>query len=152
MLKDLDYKKHRRSQVDSIDKRLVQLQKELDGIEQIKLGLYTDLKQGIITQEDYISLKMGYGQKTVTLTEQIAQLKEARQTLDHKESLQNELITRFRQYGQIDTLTRSIVTELIARIDVHEGRAITIHFKFEDEFEKVKAFAEQEMQELQAAV
>lgn len=132
-------------------KRIVQLQKELDGIEQIKLGLYTDLKQGVITQEEYISLKSGYGQKTVTLTEQIAQLKEERQTLDHKERLQNEWITRFRQYGQIDTLTRSLVTELIARIDVHEGKTITIHFKFEDEFEKVKAFAEQEMQELQAA-
>lgn len=150
VLKELDYKKHRRSQAEGIDKRLVQLQRELDGIEQIKLGLYTDLKRNIITQEDYISLKSGYSQKTATLAQQIAMLKEERQNLAHKDSLQSEWMTRFRQYGQIDTLTRSLVTELVERIDVHEGRMITIHFKFEDEFEKVKAFAEQEMQELQA--
>lgn len=150
VLKELDYKKHRRSQAEGIDKRLVQLQRELDGIEQIKLGLYTDLKRNIITQEDYISLKSGYSQKTATLAQQIAMLKEERQNLAHKDSLQSEWMTRFRQYGQIDTLTRSLVTELVEQIDVHEGRMITIHFKFEDEFEKVKAFAEQEMQELQA--
>lgn len=151
VLKELDYKKHRRNQADSIDKRLVQMKKELDGIEQIKLGLYTDLKQGVIMQDEYISLKSGYGQKTATLTGQIALLQEERQNLDHKDSLQSEWMTRFRQYGQIESLNRSLVTELIERIDVHEGRRITIHFKFEDEFAKVKAFAAQELQELQAA-
>lgn len=109
------------------------------------------MKQGIITQDEYISLKSGYGQKTVTLTGQIALLQEERQNLDYKDSLQSEWITRFRQYGQIESLNGSLVTELVERIDVHEGRRITIHFKFEDEFAKVKAFAEQELQELQAA-
>lgn len=33
-----------------------------------------------------------------------------------------------------------------------KSKRLTIHFKFQDEFEKIRAFAEQEQQELKQAV
>lgn len=64
--------------------------------------------------------------------------------------LQNEWIERFRKYREIETLDRRLVTDLIEHIDVHEGRRITIHFKFQDEFEKGQALVEQEICELKS--
>lgn len=121
-----------------------------NGIEQIKLGLYTDLKKGLLSEADYVSLKSGYAKQANTLAEQISSHREECQTLDSQEMLQNEWIERFRKYREIETLDRQLVTDLIERIDVHEGRHITIHFKFQDEFEKGQALVEQEVCELKS--
>lgn len=121
-------------------------------VESIKLRLYTDLKKSIISQDEYVSLKSGYAEKTALLIEQIASLREERQNLEYQEALQNEWLERFKQYRDIESLNRSLVTELIERIDVHEGRLLTIHFKFQDEFEKFRELAVQEVNGLLTAV
>lgn len=79
-------------------------------------------------------------------------MQEERRNLDAREVMQNEWLQRFKKYREIETLGRSLVTQLIDHIDIHEGRRLTIHFKFQDEFEKIRAFAEQEQQELKQAV
>lgn len=148
----VDCRKHRQNQVDRLAKGIAKSQQELAEIERFKLGLYTDLKKGLLTQEDYISLKSGYAEQSATLTAQIASLQEERNNLDVQETLQNEWLERFKKYRGIESLDRSLVTELVDRIDIHEGRRLTIHFKFQDEFEKIRAFAEQEQQALKQAV
>lgn len=152
VLKNLNHQKHRQSQADKLDKDLTKKQRELAEIEHIKLGLYTDLKKGIISQEDYISLKSGYADQSATLTGQLAALREERSNLDAQETMQNTWLERFKKYRDIEQLNRSLVTELVDHIDVYEGRRITIHFKFQDQFEKIRAYAEQEKQELEMAV
>ncbi|MGI5984670.1 MAG: recombinase family protein [Clostridiales bacterium] len=152
VLKKLDYQKHRQSQADRLDKSISKKQQELAEVESIKLGLYTDLKKSIISQDEYVSLKSGYAEKITSLTELIASLREQRQNLEHQEALQNKWLERFKQYQDIESLNRSLVTELIERIDVQEGRQLVIHFKFQDEFEKVRELAEQEVNSLQTAV
>ncbi len=92
-----------------------------NGIEQIKLGPYTNLKKGLLSEADYVSLKSGYAKQANTLAEQISSHREERQTLDSQEMLQNEWIERFRKYREIETLDRRLVTDLIEQIDVHEA-------------------------------
>lgn len=133
-------------------KGIAKSQQERAEIERFPLGLYTNLKKGLLTQEDYIFLKSGYAQQSAALIPQIASLQEERINLDARESLQNEWLKRFKKYREIESLDRTLVTELIDRIDIYEGRRLTIHFKFQDEFEKIRAFAEQEQQALKQAV
>lgn len=144
VLKNADYQKHRRSQSYAVEKRLNQKQRELDDIERIKMGLYTDLKKNIITQDDYVSLKAGYAEQAVTLSQQIGSLKDELKNLEKQDTMQNEWLERFRKHRNIEKLTRPIVTELIDVIYIHEGRQITIKFKFQDEFEKINEFMERE--------
>lgn len=132
----VDCRKHRQNQVDRLDHGISKSRQELVEIERSKLGLYTDLKKGLLTQEDYISLKSGYAGQSATLTAQVVSLQEERNNLDAREVMQNEWLQRFKKYREIETLNRSLVTELIDRIDIHEGRRLTFHFKFQDELEK----------------
>ena len=125
--------------------------RELDDIKRIKLGLYTDLKKNIITQDDYVSLKSGYTEQATTLSQQITALKEELRNIESQDTMQNEWLERFRKHGNIESLNRQLVTELIDTIYIHEGRCITVKFKFRDEFEPIMAFMEQETENLKAA-
>jgi DNA invertase Pin-like site-specific DNA recombinase len=154
VLKNVDYQKRRRSQSHTIEKLVAQKQREFDDVEKIKMGLYTDLKKNIITQDDYVSLKSGYADQTVTLSQQITSLKEELRNIETQDTMQNEWLERFRKHRNIESLTRPIVTELIDVIYIHEGRQITIKFKFQDEFEKINEFMKHEAEaaSLKAAV
>ena len=55
---------------------------------------------------------------------------------------ENEFISHFKQYGNIDSLNRPMVVELIDEILVHEGGNITIKFKFNDAYENVVNYIE----------
>jgi len=144
ILKNVDYQNRRRSQSHGIERRLAQKQRELTDIERIKMGLYTDLKKNIITQDDYISLKSGYSEQAATLSQQIESLRDELSNLETREVMQSDWLERFRQHRNIESLSRPIVTELIDVIYIHEGRKITICFKFQDEFRKIAEFMEQE--------
>jgi hypothetical protein len=146
VLKNVDYQKQKRSQSHTIEKHIAQKQRELDGIEHIKLGLYTDLKKNIITQDDYVSLKSGYTEQAAVLSQQITSLKAELKNLETQETMQNEWLERFRRHRNIDSLNRQLVTELIDVIYVHENRSITIRLKYQDEFEKIFEFIKQEQE------
>lgn len=151
VLKNVDYQKRRRSQSHTIEKLMDQKQREFDDVEKIKMGLYTDLKKDIITQDDYISLKSGYTEQSTMLSQQIESLKSELKNLALQDSTQNEWLERFRKHRNIESLNRQIVTELIDTIYIHEGRNITVKFKFRDEFEQIIAFMEQEAESMKAA-
>ena len=144
VLKNVDYQKRRRSQLHTIEKHMIQKQHEFDDIERIKMGLYTDLKKDIITQDDYVSLKSGYTEQAATLLRQIESLKAELKNIAVQDSTQNEWLERFRKHRNIESLTRPIVTELIDVIYIHEGKRISIKLKFQDEFEKINEFMERE--------
>ena len=121
VIREVDIKKRNKSQSDVFQTQLISAQRELDSIERIKLGLYTDLKKDIITQDEYVALKTGYTEQITALTQTVENLKAEIKNLNHQESAQDECFERFRKYKNIDTLNRTLVTDLIERIDVHEN-------------------------------
>jgi len=143
ILNNADYRNHKKSQSHTIEKHIAQKQREFDDIERIKMGLYTDLKKDIITQDDYVSLKSGYTEQAAILSEHIKALKEELKNLESKDVMQNEWLERFKKHRNIESLDRQFVTQFIDLIYVHEGKKITIRFKFQDEFEKIIEFMRQ---------
>ena len=122
----MDYQKRKRSQSHTIEKHIAQKQREFDDIEHIKMGLYTDLKKNIITQDDYVSLKSGYTEQSAVLSQQITSLKNELKNLETQDAMQNEWLERFKRHRNIESLNRQLVTQFIDVIYVHEGEKITI--------------------------
>ena len=137
ILKDVDYSKKRKVQTATFQKQLTKLQSELANIDRIKLDLHTDLKMGIITQEEYTSLKLGYAEKSENLAKSIVSVKSEIENVDKQQSVQSEWFTKFKEYRNIETLTREIVTALIQRINIFDNKRIEIVYKFSDELEKL---------------
>ena len=54
----------------------------------------------------------------------------------------NPFLAAFRKYENIDKLTRGILIEVVAYIEVYEGGGIGIRFKFADEYRRVTEYIE----------
>lgn len=96
---------------------------------------YEDWKLGNITEEEYKEYSISYTNSINRIQENI-------------QNIQNELakfnknddnaiwIDKFTKYRNITELSKEVVDELIEDIYVHEGKEITIKFKYEDEYQR----------------
>ena len=98
------------------------------------LDLYPDWKADIITKDEYLMLKANLSEKLEKLDAAIDKMRELQ---DDTVQQENEFVEHFRQYKNIDKLTRPMLIELIDSILVHEDNRITIRVKFQDELEKL---------------
>ena len=108
----------------------------------MSLDLYPDWKDGIISKEEYIMLKTNLTDKIEAIDKTIESLRKTAEEYKNGVDGGNEFIARFRRYGNIDSLSRAMVVELIDEILVHEGGNITVKFKFNDAYEKAAEYIE----------
>lgn len=109
---------------------------------QMMIDLYPDWKNGLISQEEYLILKQNLADKIESLDKMIENLTETAKSYEEGVNDENEFISHFKKYGKIKSLTRSLVTELIDEILVHEGGKITVKFKFRDAFKDAMDYIE----------
>ena len=121
-------------QSDSAKKALEAKIQERDKCQNAMLDLYPDWKADIITKDEYLMLKANLSEKLEKLDAAIDKMRELQDDTVHQE---NEFVEHFRQYKNIDKLTRPMLIELIDSILVHEDNRITIRVKFQDELEKL---------------
>ena len=55
---------------------------------------------------------------------------------------ENPFLATFRQYQNIEKLTRDILIELVDHIKVYEGGNISVKFKYADEFRRMAEYIE----------
>ncbi|MFV0516605.1 MAG: recombinase family protein [Aminipila sp.] len=103
---------------------------QLDNIMKYKKKVYEDCVDGLLTKAEYLDYKAEYIKQEHDINTQLEQLQEQseKSTDIHREF--SYWIDRFRNYMNIDSLTREIVMEMIEKIEVHENNEIDVHFKF----------------------
>ena len=105
-------------------------------------SLYEDVKDGLITKEEYFDYKLGYQQKAVEIRERIAQLDEKRKNreiaLDDKQWME-----RFQAYENEGSLTRVMVAQLVKSVYVYEDKRIRIVFNYHNQLEELKEMLEE---------
>lgn len=112
---------------------------ERDFYDGMILELYPDWKRGDITREEYLRQKEIYLGEVEKLNKIIENLKEkAEKSQNGIED--NPFVSGFVKLGNIEKLTRSVVTEFIDEILVHEGGKITIRLRCKDAFEQASEY------------
>lgn len=74
--------------------------------------------------------------------EKIASLNKSAEQFQDGITEENEFVARFKKYGNIERLTRPLLTELVQEIFVHEGGDIEVVFKFQDAYAEVVEYIE----------
>ncbi len=120
-------------------------------LERIK-SLYEDVKDGLISKEEYLEYKEGYQQKAVELRNRIADLEDKIQ--NRKFALDDdEWIQKFYEYADIEECSRVVVAQLIRCIMVDEDKRVRIIFNFNDQICEINEFvAEQKVKNAKEAV
>lgn len=96
--------------------------------------LYPDWKSGVITMDEYQMLKERLNERLGIVDEKIASLNKSAEKFKNGITDENDFVSHFKKYGNIESLTRPLLTELVQEIFVHEGGDIEVVFKFKDAY------------------
>ena len=117
-----------------------QKEKELTKISRYKQAIYQDWKDGEISQSEYRGMKADYERQIESINTALEKLHKEEQELETGIDTEKPCLAVFRQYGNIDRLTRDVLIEFIDTIYVYEGGRISIKFRFADEFRKIQEY------------
>ena len=134
---NLSWEKHKLKQLDAS----VEIQEEVVRKNNtLRLGIYEDLRAGLLDRSEYESLKKELAERIAEATAAIEKLnKEKREILDGV-SKQQSWIEQFRQYENVTELTRPMVIHLIERINIFEDSNIEIVFRHRNQIEEILRF------------
>lgn len=110
-------------------------EREIEKCRGLRDMLYEDLKDGIVSKEDYAELYEGYNNKRKAAEEAVRKLShEIRNVLEAKTD-KYEWFRYFKEYQNISGLNRMAAVELIDRVRVFDKNHVEIDFNFRDCFQ-----------------
>ena len=130
----------RKTQSSHLQKTLKQQQTEREKCHRMMVGLYPDWKSGVISQEEYLTLKSDLQAKLTTLDSSIAKLRQTAEQYAGNPEQENEFLAHFRKYHNFSQLTRPMLTELVHEIRVYEGGRLEILLNFRDELQTLSDY------------
>jgi predicted nucleic acid-binding Zn-ribbon protein len=99
--------------VTKINHELYSNKAELDKIQSLKVGLYSDYKEDVLSLEDYKEMKKRFENKECQINQNIIQLEEQIKALKNGRGLDSKVINLYKNYMGIDNLNREIVGNLV---------------------------------------
>ena len=125
-LRDLDVRK--------LEERREKLSGEAERCRELRLMLYEDMKDGVITKEDYVELHAAYEARGKEAQEAAGKTeREIRAVLEGEED-KYRWISYFKEYKDIGELTRNVVVALISEVRVYDRENIEVVFDFADQY------------------
>lgn len=124
------------------DVQLAKLDDEIRRNQEMKLRLIENLNDGILSREEYLELSAIYDNR-------IRDGRFAKKNVEAERDgfkdvpLESEWLTSFKKYHRIDKLDRILLAELVHAIEVHDNKAVTVHFRFDDQIKRVIDYLEQ---------
>ena len=124
--RDLDVRK--------LEERREKLSGEAERCRELRLMLYEDMKDGVITKEDYVELHAAYEARGKEAQEAAGKAeREIRAVLEGQED-KYRWISYFKEYKDIGELTRNVVVALISEVRVYDRENIEVVFDFADQY------------------
>ena len=102
-----------------------------------KASLYTDFADGIISQDDYISMGQQYAQKADELRIFLSELERESQKYSQTYATAGSWAQLVEKYQDIDTLTEEIVDAFIDVVTLYNNGHVDVKFNFRDEMDEV---------------
>lgn len=106
------------------------IQDKISRIDKYLKKAYENFVEQILDRDEFLELKNQYNKEKQELLKQIQEIDNI--IFDKKSSQKehNQWIKRFKNYMDVDELTREMVLELIERIEIGSNKDVHIYFKF----------------------
>ncbi len=133
-LKDIDTAPSVQLLIQKYENHIEKKETELQKAEKLKVGIYEDLKDGLLDKTEYRKLKQEFDSRIETVSEAIKNLRQEIFALRENHSQHYAWMEYFKEFGELQELTRWATAITINRILVFEDNRIKIVFNFEDAF------------------
>ena len=118
--------------VKSLEARKQKKLEEVEKCKRLKTSLYEDMKDGILTKEEYLELHEAYLKKAKEGEEIIRQIERDIALILEEKDDKHLWMNYFTEYKDIKELTRDVVVKLISEVRVSENKEVEIVFDFDD--------------------
>ncbi|MCD8103925.1 MAG: recombinase family protein [Lachnospiraceae bacterium] len=125
---------HQRS-IFNYDAQITKLEAEIERYKNLKLNLYSDMSDGVISREEYMEFRAGYDRKIASCQQSLGKITEERRQAVDNNDRHSGWIEIFRQYRNITELHREVIVNLIERIVIYDSNRIEIVFRYQDELQ-----------------
>lgn len=116
------------------DREIGRLKKEQDKYYALCSALYEDLREGVVTKEEFERLHSGFSQKGKELETAMQKQEQLIKDMFKKGALSAGRLKTFQDCVELREIDRHTLSSLVRRIDVYENRQIAIDFYFMDTF------------------
>ena len=131
ILKLVDKLHIRQEEIKKTDAQLAMKQEEIRKCKKLKVSLYEDLKNGIVSKDEHREFRAIYEHRLVKTVEAAGRLKQLREHILSGKAAESVWTEGFDRYRNIRGLSRKIAVFLIERIYVYEnGKKSRIEIKF----------------------
>ncbi|MBD5584713.1 MAG: recombinase family protein [Clostridia bacterium] len=123
-------------------------ERDVEKAKKILLDAYPDYKCGLLTKEQYLSIKEKYEKLQRIAEESVLRIKEEMRSFNSGIDGENDFISTFKKYKGLKELTRDVLIELVDDIYIHEGGGVEIHLKCKDAFALAEEYIQLNKEEL----
>jgi DNA invertase Pin-like site-specific DNA recombinase len=124
------------------DAQVAKLNEEIERFQELKLNLYSDMSDGIISREEYLEFRTGYDRKIADRQRSIANIRDEREHAVESNDRKIKWIELFKQYRNITELQRNVIVNLIERIIIYDAKHIEIVFRYQDKLDSAIQYIE----------
>lgn len=101
----------------------------------MKTSIYEDMKQGILTKEEYLTAKKRYAEKISDLETELNNKQAEMGDFGQCMSGENRWLGAFLNFREAKELTREMAVSLLEKVEVYQDKRIHIQFRFRNEYE-----------------
>ena len=142
ILKKADSLPREQFQMQALNKQFEALAEEIERYSDLKVKLYQDMADQVVSPEEYKELDGRFSRKFEEAKKQQKKICEKKEQLNLEEIFKQNWLQDIKQYRNIQKLERKIVIALIDKIIVYAKDRIEICFNYRDEMEVILGAAE----------
>ncbi len=118
-----------------LEDRLVAIDADIDRYRRLKTSAYEDLKDGILSKNDYTDICSQYDERIADAVLAQNQIKKELSLYFNVSSAVPQWIREFKEHRNIQALTRSVVVQCIETVQIYEGKRIEITFTHAQDYQ-----------------
>lgn len=118
----------RRLSMQKAEERLLAVEGDIERYRRLKLSAYEDMKEGVLSKEDYIDIKAQYEARISDAHLAEEQVRREINLYLENGNAPQQWIREFIEYRNIQSLTRLVAVECIERIVIYEDKRIEVTF------------------------
>ncbi len=123
--------------IKELEKRIEQKEAEIGRCMELRNMLYEDMKDGIVSKEDYMELHEAYTQKRNLAEDAVRKMKQEIKDILASNTDKYKWLDYFAEHQDIDRLKRNVAVELIDRVKVIDKGSIEVIFSFGDCYKEI---------------
>jgi hypothetical protein len=148
-LKEIEYAPQEQFRIKALNNQLVALQAEIERYSELKMKVYQDMVDQIVTKEEYQELCERFTRKIKAAQQTQEEIEEKKNQLDIGSIYGQSWIEEFKQYQNITSLERKQMVELIDHVVVYSKDRVEIRFRYMDEMEILFGFVEEQKENME---